>query len=487
MRPRKPITNHWGLDNFRKHGVNVLLVKTAIDPNSEFAPMLKAFEGVQASQYSKKLSELTLRGAMNNDIYSSGGTAPYGYCRTARNTKTGLIRPLAPREWCVKKQEKVFWSLGDELEVQTVRIIFEQRSKGVSLILIAKGLNEKDTPCAKRGRWRNFDRKWSIGTIKSILENPVYCGTRTYNRFSTSKILAAKKKRVVRARVRWPAWRNPKEEWSVVENAHEGIVSRELWRKANATCRHTQNPKPNGHTYRSRYLLTGLIQCSKCGFAYQGWSGNVRGKHYYRYIDGGWQSKRECSFFSIPQDTLENFALQLIRDLIREPALVDRIEEQVASLSSSALALVTDDRKAYEAALFENRKRFDNLLGLVEEGQGPGQSVSHRLKELEQERERIEKQLAQSSQPPMRIDFDEVKREVADFVLNFQERFQGTQMEERKELVQRCISKIIVDKEKRVARFYVKKVPAGSPQLESLYEGNTAGSVMTAKCARNRT
>src|SRR5262245_50069418 len=39
---------------FRKAGVEVLLVKTAIDPRHEYAPMLKAFEGVQASQYSKK-------------------------------------------------------------------------------------------------------------------------------------------------------------------------------------------------------------------------------------------------------------------------------------------------------------------------------------------------------------------------------------------------------------------------------------------------
>ena len=64
--------------HFRRCGVDVILVKTSIDPKNEFAPMLKAFEGVQASQYSKKLSELTLRGAMNNGRFSSGGTAPYG-------------------------------------------------------------------------------------------------------------------------------------------------------------------------------------------------------------------------------------------------------------------------------------------------------------------------------------------------------------------------------------------------------------------------
>ena len=31
---------------FRRHGVDVVLLKTSIDPKHEFAPMLKAFEGV---------------------------------------------------------------------------------------------------------------------------------------------------------------------------------------------------------------------------------------------------------------------------------------------------------------------------------------------------------------------------------------------------------------------------------------------------------
>jgi DNA invertase Pin-like site-specific DNA recombinase len=77
---------------FRKYGVEVLLVKTPIDPRHEFAPMMKAFEGVQASSYSKKLSELTKRRAMSNGPYSNGGTAPYGYRRIAVNPKTGQRR-----------------------------------------------------------------------------------------------------------------------------------------------------------------------------------------------------------------------------------------------------------------------------------------------------------------------------------------------------------------------------------------------------------
>ncbi|MBE0558030.1 MAG: recombinase family protein, partial [Proteobacteria bacterium] len=354
--------------HFRKFGVNVILVKTSIEPEHEFAPMLKAFEGVQASQYSKKLSELTLRGAMNNDVYSSGGTAPYGYCRMARNTKTGSSRRLADGEWCVKKQEKVYWSLGEDIEAETVRFIFEERAKGVSYISIARSLNDRAVPCARRGRWRNLDSKWSTGTIKSIVENPAYYGARAYNRMSSSKIVALKKKRPGKSGVNWPMWRNPEEEWRIIENAHEAIITKKLWQDANSAGPQISKPKPNQHTYHSRYLLTGLIHCSKCGFAFQGWTGHVKGKRYLRYIDGGWQSKRVCSFLSIPKERLEDFAVRSIRDTIREPDMVKQIEAQVQELLRRSSLQTGQDRESHTEALANNRRRFDNLIRLAEEG-----------------------------------------------------------------------------------------------------------------------
>jgi site-specific DNA recombinase len=473
--------------HFRKFGVNVILVKTSIDPEHEFAPMLKAFEGVQASQYSKKLSELTLRGAMNNDVYSSGGTAPYGYCRMARNTKTGSVKRLGDGEWCVKKQEKVFWSLGDDSEVQTVRCIFEERGKGVSYITIAKSLNDKSVPCARRGRWRNLDSKWSATTIKSIIENPAYYGARAYNKMSSSKILALKKKRPMRPGAKWPMWRNPQEEWRVVENAHEGIVSKQLWQDANSADARRAQAKPNQHSYHSCYLLTGLIHCSKCGFAFQGWSGKANGKRYLRYIDGGWQSKRVCSFLSIPKERLEDFALQSIRDTIREPEMVMRIETQVQELQRKFSLQPEQVRQSHTKALADNRTRFDNLIRLAEEGAVQIEVIKTRLNELEEERARLEKLLARTDSSPVRLDIDEIKQEVAKFVLNFEERFEAAPIEEKKELVQRCISRIVVDRERMVVRFYVKRIPAVLPQMEALFETKPAGFIVSERCARNRT
>ena len=277
--------SYWRM-HFKRHGVNVVLVKTAVDPKHEFAPMLASFEGVLASQYSKKLSDLTIRGQRSNGRFSSGGTAPYGYRRVAVNLKSGVERSLQDGDWCVKKQEKVYWVLSDMGKVDTVRFIFEQGVKGIAYVVTAKMLNDRGITCARRGKWRNKDQKWSSGTIKSILENPAYYGARAYNRYSSSKIVASRRGRLLKSGHKAPVWQNEKSEWVVTENAHPAIVSKELWEKANATTfrKIDMRHKPK---FRSRYLLTGLIHCSKCGFAFQGWSGKANGKEYLRYIDGG--------------------------------------------------------------------------------------------------------------------------------------------------------------------------------------------------------
>ena len=99
----------------------------------------------------------------------------------------------------------------------------------------------------------------------------------------------------------------------------------------------------------------------------------------------------------------------------------------------------------------------------------------------------MEKLLARTDSSSVRLDVDEIKQEVAKFVLNFEERIETAPIEEKKELVQRCISRIVVDRERMVARFYVKRIPAVLPQMEALFEAKPAGSIMSERSARNRT
>ena len=457
--------------HFRKRGVDVLLVKTSVDPKNEFAPMLKAFEGVQASQFSKKLSELTLRGAKDNGIYSNGGFAPYGYTRVAIDLRTGAQRELADGDYAVRYQEKVRWKIGKPEEVETIRYIFEERAKSTGYIIIVESLNRRNISCPKRGRWRNRDQKWSTATVKAILDNPTYYGARVYNRNSMSPILAQANGMDPKAHASYPHWRNGKEDWIFVENAHDPIVTKELWDRAHSVLQRLSPRVTNQHSHHSPYLLTGLISCSSCGFAFQGWSGRAKGISYLRYIDGGWKSKRVCTYLAIPKERLENFAINAVRETLAETTTSRKIEEKLQHLLHREPHDRQNALQSIEQAIEDNRRKQQNLIEVLElrkTGANP-KAVLERLEELEREKQELEARiLSLQTQKAADSRFLDSSREIADFILNFEDDLNSSDPFRKKVLLKKCISDIVVDRAKNVINLSARILPAVTPELEYL-------------------
>ena len=459
---------------FRKRGVDVILVKTSVDPKNDFAPMLKAFEGVQASQYSKKLSELTMRGAASNGIYSSGGTAPYGYERVAINLRTGAERKLQSGDWCVRGQEKVKWVLGNENELETVRFIFEQRAEGLAYIRIVKQLNDNGISCPRRGRWRNLDRKWSIVTIKTVIENPVYYGARAYNKMSSSRIVAQQKGRSTKAQASYPVWKNDTSDWVIAEEAHPPIVTKELWNKANALVRRVFTNAESRIKHSTPYLLTGLVYCSACGFSFQGWSGTTRGTKYHRYVDGGWHNKRVCSHLAVFRDQLEDFAVKVVKETLAEPTLVSMLEENLRNLFQNEPNQIHSETKRIESELASISLKKQNLMKAIEIGTNGNavEFLTNRLSELLQKEVGLQRKLyqIQSELSDAKNRLSDWSDAVARFVLNFETEFESAPIEDRKSLIRKCIARIVVDREEGVAKVYVRRIPAVTPELQRLLE-----------------
>lgn len=477
--------------HFRKHGVEVLLVKTSVDPKNEFAPMLKAFEGVQASQYSKKLSELTLRGAMSNGAFSNGGPAPYGYTRIAVNLKTGIERELQDGEYLVRHQEKVKWGIGKPEEVEVVRYIFNERAKGVGFIIIAEDLNHRNIPCPRRGRWRNKDQKWSVVTIKTILENPAYYGARAYNKNSMSSIQAQSKGRDPKKHARYPHWKNGKDEWVIAEDAHEPVITKDLWMKANAVSERRSPRRSNQHTYHSPYLLTGLMSCSSCGFAFQGSSSTAKGKPYLRYIDGGWKNKRVCTFLSVPKDRVEQFAVQAVKETLAEPSTVRGIERHLQLLYNNEPQHRQQEIDNLHRSIADNTLKRKNLIEALElrkVGSNPT-TILERLEELEREGKELEHNLTTlKSEQIADSRYHDSAHSVANFILNFEEEFEKSDPFRKKALLRQCISDILVDRERKVVRLAIRRIPAVNSELEYLLQNKKAATgVVTAVSSGGRT
>jgi site-specific DNA recombinase len=453
--------------HFRKRGVDVLLVKTSVDPKHEFAPMLKAFEGVQASQYSKKLSELTMRGTMNNGEYSNGGFPPYGYCRKAINLKTGATRILHQGEWCTAGQEKVLWEPGDEQEQTVVRDIFAMRIKGLSFAAIAHTLNEKTVACPQRGHRQNLDGKWGSGSIKSILENPAYRGARVYNRNSMSKILADARGADKKPGVRYPHWLNEKEKWSVHENAHPAIVSKETWESANPEKpknRDRQKPRHN-----VPYLLSGLMRCAKCGHHFQGQSTRIKQKEYYRYVCAGYNSKHTCSYTAVKRDHIEGAITAEIRQMLASPIFEEQILRRLEELLKQGPENLAADLRRIDDQTKDNLKAIERLTIALEKG-APVESTVKRMQELDRVQKGLDKQRDELQRQQARlVETTELRQKIREYVASWGTGYDGMPVEMKRSMIGRIVSAISVDKGSGMISVKFRALPTVDKALQELY------------------
>ena len=465
MNPRE--SGYWKM-HFDMHGVKVLIINSSSKQGDDIGSMVtEMVESAESSEYSKKLSRSVRRGMLSpqQQKYSRGGTPPYGYKRVAIDLTTGERRELRPGSRNVPKIEKTVLELGDPLEVNTVKRIFELKVAGKGYVGIADILNIENIPCPKRGQKRNKGQKWSGCSVGTILANRTYVGDNVYNRTSFSKFKAAEEgKTDFRKFTNRPKFKNDPSQWQIEHGAFPAIVSEELFEKAQTaikTSRSNIDVRPNQHLYRSQYLLTGLIKCNHCGFSYHGFRHNKTGNVYY--IDGGFTNKGKtvCSYHSIRQDMLEDFVLKSIRECLLTPVMMQKIEEELRRLMNYD----GPDWKGARLTEIENQlkdaeSKIANLITLAESGKGLT-SIGGRIEELEvskrilvDERERILQPIAER-----KGDVGNLSRAVRAFLENFEEKMASVPMIEKKELIRMVVEKIIVDREAGQINCYIKPIP----------------------------
>jgi hypothetical protein len=132
--------------------------------------------------------------------------------------------------------------------------------------------------------------------------------------------------------------------------------------------------------------------------------------------------------------------------------------------------------------------RIRNLLDLAEGGASEGHAIRDRLADLEREKARLTSKLQEREISSDTGWSGELKGKVMEFADNFDRLYEGAPIEERKALIQKCISAIEVDGDASAVRFYVGTVPAITPRLETVFHRVEAENLCVSReCARNRT
>ena len=196
-------------------------------------------------------------------------------------------------------------------EAEVVKRIFKEYLEGSSLIQIARNL-ETDGILTGAG-----NKKWAGTTVKGILVNEKYMGDALLAKTHTVDFLT--KKRVKNNGI-VPQY--------YVENSHEPIIPKTLFLQVQEeiTRRANLKNKKGSITYSSKYALSGIAHCGKCGEIYRRLHWNNRGKksivwRCYSRLD----KTKDCDARTILEENLKQAVVDGINRVFADEGRVKEI------------------------------------------------------------------------------------------------------------------------------------------------------------------
>lgn len=297
----------------------------------------------------------------------------------------------------------------DEPAAQVVKRIFRLASEGVGYNKMAKIFREEKvlTPIAyfnlnnpdyfKSDYWRKeFD--WHVTSIRAILNNEVYLGKLVYGK-QRNKSMKSKEK-----------VRNPKEDWIVVENCHEPIITQELWDTVHKILNAKHRPAKAGEVQ----MFAGLLYCSDCGHCLT-YSQKQRKDGSYHGAYSCWMykthGKEYCASHYITFDTIYELVLiDIQRNLFQYRKNTDKfkliLSRKYQSDSQKQAEQITleyeqKQKRCEELDKIISRLYEDNVLGRIGDERYESMSQSYELEQVE-----IKKAL-----PILKSKIDELKRQ----------------------------------------------------------------------------
>lgn len=274
----------------KDNGVAVFSVLERLDDSPESVIMEGLLEAM-SEYYSKNLAREVLKGRNASAAKGNhaGGICPFGY-------------KDVDRRYVVEPTEAVI-----------VKKIFNDYAEGLPVVQIARNLEALGYKTRKGLRFEHAG-------IASIIRNPIYTGDLHFNKESS-----------VGAPV------------SIVENACEAIIDKDLFYKCNERLSHPRGRAVPKSKSERNYMLTGLLYCAECGGPITGHSSNRRYKNkdgvsctapaYYYKCHNSVSTLRKAKSCDnkkmLRKDDLENYTYRIIKDQILQESTLDFIASEV--------------------------------------------------------------------------------------------------------------------------------------------------------------
>ena len=328
---------------FPAFGIRFIAIQDNVDTENrdsgamEMMPIMNVFNEWHATNTSKKIRAVLKTNDREGKYHAR--KAPYGYVKSDTEKKTPII---------------------DEEAAAVVKRIFEMRASGLSPHRIADALNAEGILNPSRysmkkygivGRKENMGL-WSFCAVNSILNNSTYLGHMAQQRWSSVSYKNHKR------------YKKDENEWVVVHNTHEAIVTQELWDKV----REVEKSVAQGRKTKRGYThpLSGFLFCSDCGGKMKLNSINRNGKICFNFNCGNHVrlGKSYCFSHFIQAKDIESIVLDDMREMAQRIVLDEKtIREDFlrhnAELADKAIKIAKKELQV-------KRKRTEELSRLMQ-------------------------------------------------------------------------------------------------------------------------
>ena len=301
--------------------------------------------------YSANLAQDVVRGmreAVEKGFWVAAN-APYGYRR---------VRVLDGNKERAKLEinPDIAW---------VARLIFRLALKGMGTKEIAKYLNRKSIPSPG-------GKRWGRGRVHGILTNEVYMGTLVWGR---------------RGRYHSEAELKPVR----VEGVVEAIVGKQDFERVQDLLK-ARSPKSIApRRTGSRYLLSGLLKCGRCGATMFGMGAKSGRYHYYVCTTSSRSGRDACDVEAIPQEVIEGLVLENVGSLILQRQHVEKLVKLVNEELKDSLINLEFRLAGIEKEIGDVSSRLGKLYDALETEKLSLEDLAPRIRELRTQKELLER------------------------------------------------------------------------------------------------
>lgn len=325
--------------DLKKHGVGVIFLNDNINTLDGDAELRLAIMSSIAQEESRKTSERVKWGQK-------------------RQMEQGVVFGRSMLGYDVKDGKMTI----NEEGAKIVRLIFHKFvDEGKGTHVIARELREEGIEPMRVKEWQNT-------VILRVIRNEKYCGDLVQKKTYTPDFLSHEKK-----------YNRGQEEFVIIKDHHEPIISRELFDKANRILDAKSLSQEGKAKHSNRYPFSGKIKCGRCGASYvaryktrkdgsryKAWRCYEAANHGRPHIDKA-GNKKGCSGESIRNEDAIYLLYLVCKELkINRQKVVDNLTKTIDAVMR--IDLTGTSTSALSEKIEEAKKKRTGLIDLYTSG-----------------------------------------------------------------------------------------------------------------------